>query len=124
MVMFIVATGRKTDRTGKEPILTWTELIMKAFGSTTNIMVMARKSGLTVPFSKVTTDRVRNTAKVNSFGLTEASFEGNLSIIRWKARVSTNGSMDVATMANGKITCSTVKAISHGRTAVNTLVTT
>lgn len=65
MEIFTRETGQTTKQMGKELTLTPTELSMLGSGKTTNSMDMDLKHGLMVPYTKVNTQKERNTVLEN-----------------------------------------------------------
>ena len=98
------ATGKTTNHMAKELTFTSMALLMRATGSTTSIMALAKRSGRMELFMKVSTKMERSTVKGNLLGSMGALSKGLLSTIRWRDMEYISGAISASMLAYGKTT--------------------
>ena len=114
MVTSIMASGKMTKHTDLEIIITQMALATKDTGLRISSMVMARKSGLTMPAMRASTATVRSTEEVNSSGLMVPLTPANSRRTTSMVTVFTLGPMVDNTTDSGRTTRWMVQVYLHG----------
>ena len=145
MGMFIMESGKMTKPMDTASTTIQTVPDMKDTGLRINSMEKAKRSGLTMPATRVSIKTGRNMVAVNSFGLmdqltpvislrtiftdwesTRGQMAGNMTVngrtTRWMVRVSSHGQMAVNTRVNTSTIKKKAKESSLGQTDANTTV--
>jgi hypothetical protein len=120
MGMFITVSGRTTRLMVTVATITLMEQSTRANGLKTSNMVMARRSGQTMPAMKVNTKTAKSTAKDSFCGLMDRPIQVTFSRITSTAKECTRGRTVVGTADNGATIRCMGSGSSLGRMAANT----
>ena len=124
MVTYTTVTGKMTRHTAMEFTTTLMERGPKAGGSRTSNMARARKSGLTMHVTKVSTKMARSMVTVSSSGLMAQLILATLSTTTFTDKAFTPGQTVVNTTVNGTTTRCMAQVCSLGTMVVSTRVNT